>query len=392
MATARAASPTAAQRAPRSPPPPAVSSRDRFAPPAGGFRAAAATRAAHAFALPSPNFLSMVWHDLSGLKDLVAQLEDQVAVTGEELARKEEEAEIADSRIASLEAQVASLEEQLTRTDAAAAAAPPTVGAGRGAAAAAAEQKKRRELRRVLEQQRDALAAPRRETAALGGGEVEADAQAQCEAARIHLESVLRNSARAASSEFSRANPSSSENTSTPRPLAEIQMGAFYRYGKTFHDMMMEEVYRGALKTEADMISFIKAHVPGGANHSVSVSATARDWEAAKVLFGMLLVGIVESSLPITVDHLASTEGWRKFYAWALHPACSADNAVIPHFLRISIRYHLVFDLLVFKDECAAALVTRDEKRSRGSGAPHVFSLEGNSMPLYDVLKELYVS
>ena len=105
----------------------------------------------------------------------------------------------------------------------------------------------------------------------------------------------------------------------------------------------------------------------------------------------MLLVCIVESSLPITVDHLASTGGWRKFYAWALYPACSTDIAVLPFKLRNSIRFHLVFDVLVFKDERAAALVTRDEKRSRGSGAPHVFSLEGNSMVYYDVLKELYV-
>jgi len=131
--------------------------------------------------------------------------------------------------------------------------------------------------------------------------------------------------------------------------------------------------------------------VPGGAKHAVSVKISARDWECAKVLFGMLLVAMVESSLPITVDHLASTGPWRKFYAWALNPACSTDIAVIPYYLRVSIRYHLVFDVLVFKDERAAALVTRDEKRSRGSGAPHVFSLEGNSMPLYDVLKELYV-
>jgi hypothetical protein len=141
-----------------------------------------------------------------------------------------------------------------------------------------------------------------------------------------------------------------------------------------------------------DLIAFVKAHVPGGAKHHESVSASARDWEYAKVLFGMLLVCIVESSLlPITVDHLASTGPWRKFYAWALNPACSKDIAVLPYVLRNSMRYHLVFDVLVFKDERAAALVTRDEKRRHGSGAPHVFSLEGNSMPLYDVLKELYV-
>jgi len=182
----------------------------------------------------------------------IEEFEDERAVTGEELARKEEEAEIADSLISNLRAQVAALEERLTRTAAPPAAAPPTVGAGRGAAAAAAEQKKRRELLRVLEQQREAVAAGRA-TAAIGGGEVEADAQAQCEAARLDLEAVLRGSARAASSEFSRANPSSSENTSTPRPLAEIEMGAFYVYGKTFYDMMMEEVYRGELKTEGDL-------------------------------------------------------------------------------------------------------------------------------------------
>ena len=69
--------------------------------------------------------------------------------------------------------------------------------------------------------------------------------------------------------------------------------------------------------------------MPGGAKHPVSAKLTAHSWNQAKVLVGMLLVAMVESSLPITVDHLASPGAWRDLYKLALNPACSTDIAVL---------------------------------------------------------------